>query len=68
MNCAQNILHLIQQLKRASITLLEMDQSVTDYQNQLTTEIDELKLLVDSIPRHLSEGTCSEPVCSCRHW
>ena len=68
LKCIQNILNLLQQLQKASITLLEMDQSVTDYQHQLTTEVDELKLLVESIPCHLTKGKCADRGCSCRHW
>ncbi len=41
---------LLHELQKVSITFLEMDQSVNDYHQQLTNEIDELKLLVESIP------------------
>ena len=68
LKCAENITKLLQQLQQAAITLLEMDQSVTDYQHQLTTKVDELKLLVESIPRHLTKGKCADQGCSCRHW
>ncbi len=68
MKCAQHIMSLLHELQKASITLLEMDQSVNDYQQQLTTEVDKLKLLVDSIPRHLTKGKCTDHGCSCRHW